>query len=153
MNSCMRTREHTMFDPSIVPFTRRRFLTENAMGIGAVALTWLNSQQRVQAAPSKLGKEPSHFDLKPKPPQFGPRATAMISLFQHGGPSHVDLFDPKPELTRLSGSDYPGEVQFSFVNRASKTLFGSPWRFAKHGQCGTEVSELLPHLAEIVDDI
>ena len=77
----------------------------------------------------------------------------MISLFQHGGPSHVDLFDPKPELTRLSGSDYPGEVQFSFVNRASKTLFGSPWKFAKHGQCGTEVSELLPHLAGIVDDV
>ena len=142
-----------MLDSHLLPYTRRRFLAENAMGIGAVALAWLNSQQRSEAAPSKLGKEPSHFDLKPKPPLFAPRATAMISLFQHGGPSHVDLFDPKPELTRHSGSDYPGEVEFSFVNRASKTLFGSPWRFAKHGQCGTEVSELLPHLAGIVDDV
>lgn len=142
-----------MFDSPLLPYTRRRFLAENAMGIGAVALTWLSSQQKTHAAPNKFSKEVSHFDLKPKPPLFAPRATAMISLFQHGGPSHVDLFDPKPELTRLSGSDYPGEVQFSFVNRSSKTLFGSPWKFAKHGQCGTEVSELLPHLAGIVDDI
>src|SRR3954469_12707754 len=108
-----------MFEPTLPPFTRRRFLAENAMGIGAIALAWLNSQQRVAIASSKLGQEPTHFDLKPKAPQFEPRATAMISLFQHGGPSHVDLFDPKPELTRRSGSDYPGEIEFSFVNHAS----------------------------------
>ena len=77
----------------------------------------------------------------------------MISLFMHGGPSHVDLFDPKPELSKHSGKDYQGEVVYSFVNRASKKLFGSPWKFAKHGQCGTEISELLPHTASIVDDI
>ena len=78
----------------------------------------------------------------------------MISLFQHGGPSHVDLFDPKPELTRLSGSDYPGEVQFSFVNRGQQVAASAArGQFAKHGQCGTEISELLPHLGEIVDDI
>jgi Protein of unknown function (DUF1501) len=71
----------------------------------------------------------------------------------HGGPSHVDLFDPKPELAKRSGTDYQGEVVYSFKNRASKKLFGSPWKFAKHGQCGTEISELLPHIAEIVDDI
>lgn len=142
-----------MIDPSPLPVTRRRFLAENAMGIGALALAWLNSQENASAALSKLSKQPTHFDLKPKTPQFEPRATAMISLFQHGGPSHVDLFDPKPELTRRSGSDYPGEVQFSFVNRASKTLFGSPWKFQKHGDCGTEVSELLPHFASIVDDV
>jgi hypothetical protein len=77
----------------------------------------------------------------------------MISLFMHGGPSHVDLLDPKPELTRAHGKDYPGEVGYSFINRASKTLFGTPWKFAKHGECGTEVSELLPHFARIVDDV
>ena len=71
----------------------------------------------------------------------------MISLFMHGGPSHIDLFDPKPELTRRSGQDYAGEVTFSFVDRASKKLFGSPWKFEKHGQSGIEVSELLPHFA------
>jgi hypothetical protein len=123
------------------------------MGVGAVALAWLNWQQRAAAIPANLPKKITHFDLKPKMPHFAPRATAMISLFQHGGPSHVDLFDPKPDLTRMNGSEYPGEVQFSFINRASKTLFGSPWKFAKQGQCGTEVSELMPHLAEIVDDV
>lgn len=135
------------------PLSRRRFLAESAMGVGAVALAWLNSQQRAVAIPARLTKEAAHFDLKPKASHFAPRAKAMISLFQHGGPSHVDLFDPKPELTRRSGQEYPGEVQFSFVNRASKTLFSSPWRFAKHGKCGTEVSELLPHFARIVDDV
>ena len=137
----------------LTPLTRRGFLAENAMGIGAVALAWLNSQQSGFAAPVKPPSTPIHFDLKPKLPHFAPRATAMISLFQHGGPSHVDLFDPKPELTRLSGSDYPGEVQFSFVNGASKALLGSPWKFAKRGECGTEISELMPHLAEIIDDV
>jgi hypothetical protein len=77
----------------------------------------------------------------------------MISLFMHGGPSHVDLLDPKPELTKNHGKEYGGNVVYSFVNRASKKLFGSPWKFARHGQCGTEVSELLPHTADIVDDI
>ncbi len=94
-----------MIDPLLPPFTRRRFLAENAMGIGALAFAWLNSQENASAALSKLSKQPTHFDLKPKTPPNAPRATAMISLFQHGGPSHIDLFDPKPELTRRSGSD------------------------------------------------
>ena len=72
----------------------------------------------------------------------------MISLFMHGGPSHVDLFDPKPELTKRSGENYTGEIVYSFIDRASKKLFGSPWKFRKHGQCGMDVSELLPHFAE-----
>ena len=77
----------------------------------------------------------------------------MISLFMQGGPSHVDLLDPKPELTRLDDTDYEREVEFSGVSRASRKLFGSPWKFAPHGASGTEVSELLPHTAGIVDDI
>jgi len=133
--------------------SRRQFLAENAMGVGAVALAWMTQQQTASAIPARLPKDPATFDLKPKAPHFAPRARAMISLFQHGGPSHVDLFDPKPELTRLNGQEYPGEVVFSFVNRASKSLFGSPWKFEKRGQCGTEVSELLPHFSEIVDDV
>lgn len=133
--------------------SRRRFLAENAMGIGALALAWLTAEEAARAAPSKVLQDPLRFDLAPKRPHFEPRARAMISLFQHGGPSHVDLFDPKPELTRLSGTDYPGDIHYSFVNRASKALFGSPWQFAPRGQCGTEISELLPHLGEIVDDV
>ncbi len=77
----------------------------------------------------------------------------MISLFMHGGPSHVDLLDPKPELSSKHGTEYGGDVVYSFVNRASKKLLGCPWKFARHGECGTEVSELLPETAGIVDDL
>lgn len=133
--------------------SRRRFLADNAMGVGSVALAWLLQQEQLLAVPKKLVKDTLHYDLKPKASQFAPRAQAMISLFQHGGPSHVDLTDPKPELTKQSGTDYSGDVQFSFVNRASKKLMGSPWKFSKHGECGMELSELLPNLAEIVDEV
>jgi hypothetical protein len=133
--------------------SRREFLAQSAFGIGSFALAQLLSADRLLAeTPSKPG-ENFPLDLKPKPPHFAPKATAMISLFMHGGPSHVDLLDPKPELTAMNGKDYGGDVAYSFVNRASKKLFGTPWKFAKHGQCGTDVSELLPHTAGIVDDI
>ena len=103
-------------------------------------------------APGKPGENlPS--TLRPRAPHHGAKASAIISMFMHGGPSHVDLFDPKPELTRHNGQEYKGDIQYSFVNRANKKLFGSPWKFSKHGQCGTEISELLPHTSKIVDDI
>ena len=133
-------------------FTRRQFLSENAMGIGSVALAWLLREEKLLATPANVPRGPRSFNLKVKRPHFEPRAQAMISLFMHGGPAHMDLMDPKPTLTRYNGTQYTGDVQYSFVNRASKTLFGSPWKFAKRGQCGTEVSELLPHFSEIVDD-
>lgn len=136
-----------------LPVSRRQFLSENAMGIGGVALAWLLHQDRLLANPSKLPKDVVHYDLKPKQPHFAAKATAMISLFQHGGPSHVDLMDPKPALTKADGTDYQGDIHYSFVNRASKKLLGSPWRFKPRGQCGTEISELMPHLSEIVDDV
>jgi hypothetical protein len=135
------------------PFSRRDFLTHNAFGIGALALGSLMRQEQARAEVPSFLKHTPPTDLKPREPHFTPRATAMISLFMHGGPSHVDLMDPKPELSKHSGEEYPGEIQYSFVNRASKTLLGSPWSFAPRGQCGTEVSELLPHFSGIVDDV
>jgi len=134
--------------------TRRAVLSRTAAGVGLFALADLLARDGLLAAdgPPKPGENP-HPSLAPKAPHFAPKAKAMISLFMHGGPSHVDLFDPKPELSRLSGTDYAGNVGYSFVNRASKTLFGSPWRFAPRGKCGTQVSELLPHTAGVVDDI
>lgn len=133
-------------------FSRRSFLEQNAMGVGAVALAWMMQHENAHSAPPEVKKIPV-TDLKPRKPHHDPQARAMISLFQHGGPSHMDLTDPKPELTKYSGTDYPGEVAFSFVNQASKKLLGSPFRFQNHGECGTEISELLPHLASIVDDV
>jgi hypothetical protein len=133
---------------------RRNFLCQQALGFGGVALAGLLSENSSKAAPPEVSAQPRHFDMLPKVPAARPgRAQAMISLFMHGGPSHVDLFDPKPELTRFHDTDYQGEVVYSFVNRASRKLLGSPWKFARHGECGTELSELLPHTARIVDDI
>ncbi|HEY7309802.1 MAG TPA: DUF1501 domain-containing protein [Gemmataceae bacterium] len=141
-----------MWINSSIP-TRREFLCRSAFGIGAFALAHLLQRDNALAeVPSKPG-ENLPLNLHARPPHFTPRATAMISLFMHGGPSHVDLLDPKPELSKNHGKDYSGDVVFSFVNRASKKLFGTPFKFAKHGRCGTEVSELLPHTAGIVDDI
>jgi hypothetical protein len=141
-----------MFD-TFVPASRRQFLARNAMGIGSVALAWLLNQEKLLATPAAVPRKPPTFDLKPKAPHHPPQAQAMISLFMHGGPSHMDLTDPKPALTKYSGKDYSGEVTYSFVAAASKKLMGTPFRFRKHGQCGTELSELLPHTAKIVDDI
>jgi len=136
------------------PYTSRRsFLAQSAFGVGALALAHLLREDGVLADAPGKPVENLPLDLKPRAPHFAPRAKSMISLFMHGGPSHVDLLDPKPELTKHSGTNYDGDVVYSFVNRASKKLFGSPWRFAKRGQCGTEVSELLPEIAGIVDDI
>src|SRR5262245_40120400 len=131
-----------------LPKSRREFLGQSAMGVGAFALAHLLKEDGLLADTSKPG-ENLPLNLQIRNPHFAPKATAMISLFMHGGPSHVDLYDPKPELTRLSGTDYSGEVGYSFINRASKKLFGSPWKFEKRGQCGTEISELLPHIAGI----
>lgn len=134
-------------------YSRRQFLADNAMGIGTVALAWLLKQDNLLAKPKSVSIKQPHFDLTPKKAQFVPQAKAMISLFQHGGPAHMDLTDPKPELTKFSGTDFKGDIQYSFVNQASKKLLGSPWKFRKHGECGTELSELLPNLGEIVDDV
>jgi hypothetical protein len=133
--------------------TRRALLANTAFGVGAMALAQLLRDEGLLADTTKKPGENLPLNLDHRPPHFAPRATAMISLFMHGGPSHVDLLDPKPELSRHSGTEYDGEVTFSFVNRASKKLFGTPWKFARHGQCGTKVSELLPETAGVVDDL
>ncbi|MGC8639335.1 MAG: DUF1501 domain-containing protein, partial [Isosphaeraceae bacterium] len=132
---------------------RRKFLANAAFGVGALALAHLLREEGLLAQSTGKPGENHPLSLAARPPHFAPKATALISLFMHGGPSHVDLLDPKPELTRSHGTEYGGDIAFSFVNRASKKLFASPWKFAKHGQCGTEVSELLPETARIVDDL
>jgi hypothetical protein len=133
--------------------TRRHFLATSALGIGGVALAWLLKEQALLAAPTRPELEPRRFDLTPKAPHHAPRARAMISLFMQGGPSHVDLLDPKPVMARYDGRPYPGTIRYDNPAQASAKVLASPWKFHNHGQSGTEVSELLPHLAEVVDDI
>ena len=127
---------------------------DSAFGIGAFALAHLLAAGRParRGRPAKPG-ENLPLDLQARAAALRPEGEGDDLAVHARRAVHVDLFDPKPELTKHHGKDYPGDVVYSFVNRASKKLFGSPWKFAKHGQCGTEVSELLPHTAGIVDDI
>ena len=128
-------------------------LHRSTYGVGTVALAWLLNQERVRGEPAKPDLEPKRFDLKPKPPHFAPKAKAMISLFMQGGPSHMDLLDPKPKLNELDGKPFPGTIKYDNAAQASSKVLGSPFKFRKHGQSGIDVSELLPNIARIVDDI
>jgi hypothetical protein len=122
------------------------------MGIGSLALAWLLKQDKLLAQ-ERPDLEPRHYDLTPKQPHFEPRARAMISLFMQGGPSHIDLLEPKPVMKRYDGQDYPHEIRLDGGVVGRPKVFATPWRFHKRGQSGIEVGELLPHLGEIVDDI
>lgn len=133
--------------------TRRQFLQATNFGLGGVALAWLLEQERLLGNPARPELQAQHYDTKPKPGHFEPKAKAMISLFMQGGPSHIDLLDPKPVLDRYDGKTFPGEIKFDNPAQASSKVLASPWKFKKHGQSGIEVSELLPHLADVVDDL
>jgi len=146
-------------DPCGCP-TRRHFLATNAMGIGAIALATLLKDEGLLAASTPLGTrqdkpdfERPKFDLAPKQPHAAPRARAMISMFMQGGPSHLDLFDPKQDLVKHDGTTFGGDIKFDNAAEASPLLMASPWAFEKRGRCGTEISELLPRLGAIADDI
>jgi hypothetical protein len=134
--------------------SRRHFLATNALGVGGVALAWLLRLDGLMAGePSRPELELHKFDLAAKPPHRPPRARAMISLFMQGGPSHLDLFDPKRALAKYNGTKFQGDIKYDNAAQASATLLASPWKFAWHGRCDTEVSELLPHFAGVVDDV
>lgn len=140
--------------------SRRHFLASNAMGISGLAMaTMLRDEGKVFG--KEIAKEEAirpellqkTFDLLPKQPPKKPTAKAMISMWMQGGPSHLDLFDPKPTLTKMNGKNFKGDIKYDNAAEASPKLFGSPWKFKKHGECGTEISELLPNLGDVVDDI
>ena len=139
-----------------VPSTRRHFLGSNAMGLGGLALAWLLNEDKALAGNGPVMPDLTRrtYDLKPKPPHSKPRARAMISMFMSGGPSHIDLFDPKPVLARYDGSKYPGErIRPDNAGGATSTVMASPFKFRKCGESGIELSELVPHLAEVADEI
>ncbi len=132
--------------------TRRWFFKECGVGLGAVALRSLMAGGNALAADPGAGMN----SLAPKRPHFTARAKRVIYLFMAGAPSHLELFDNKPELARWDGKLPPAELlkgyRSAFINPNS-TLLGPKFKFAKHGQSGAEVSELLPHLAGVVDDL
>ncbi|MEZ6041336.1 MAG: DUF1501 domain-containing protein [Planctomycetaceae bacterium] len=133
-------------------FTRRHWISQSLFGLSGLAAAWL--QNRVAAAaPPKPNLQPHVFDLRPKSTTSTPRATAMISMFMQGGPSHIDMFDPKPELSKRHLQTFTGDIKYDNAGEASSKLFGSPWRFRAYGQCGMQLSELVPHLGDVADDI
>lgn len=130
--------------------SRRELFSRLGFGAGAIAAAALLSEETAAAPSEATG---ARYDVLPRAPHFGGRAKRIIYLFQNGGPSQVDLLDPKPELTRRTG-EKPGE---GFVNdvdaKKTGTWLGSPFRFERHGQSGLELSELLPGLAKHADQI
>ena len=127
--------------------TRRRFLQQCGTGMGALALGSLLNDKLLAADNGlpTLGK-----------PHFAPKAKNIIYLFQSGGPSHLDLFDPKPELQKRNGQQVPEElvknIRLAQIGKEAK-LLASPYKFAQYGKSGMWLSELMPHLQTIVDDV
>ena len=145
--SCMWIRRMTHF-------TRRHFLTQQAFGLGGLAARLALAAGWALAVPGQTGARTGDVrSYSRSSPPHAPQARAMISMFMQGGPSHVDLFDPKPELTKRHLQTYTGDIKYDNAAEASAKLFGSPWKFSKHGECGMELSELLPHLGQVADDI
>lgn len=135
-----------MWNDSRFEVNRRSFLRVSAGGLGSLALSHLLASE---ARASGVG---GGSPLAPKAPHFKPRAKSVICLFQHGGPSQMDLFDSKPELNKRDGQDYPGELEIHFDKQAGK-LLKSPFQFRRHGASGMEFSELLPHMRTLADEI
>src|SRR5882762_6506702 len=131
---------------------RRWFLEQCGVGLGAAAFGQLLVENGLAAPASAEPVDP----LAPKPPQFPAKAKRVIYLFMAGAPSHLELFDYKPQLAKFDGTLPPADLlkgyRAAFINPNSK-LLGPKFKFAKFGQSGTEVSEILPHLSKVVDDI
>lgn len=129
--------------------SRRWFLRDCGVGLGAVAATSLLQQQAAQAAP---GNDP----LAPKHSHFPGKAKNVIYLFMAGAPSHLEMFDNKPQLSKYDGQLPPAELldgyRAAFINPNSR-LLGPKFPFAKYGECGAELSNVLPHTAKVVDDL
>ncbi len=130
--------------------SRRDFLTSSASGLGGIALATMLAEQGVLGANAAAR---GHLEG----PHFAPTAKSCIFLFMAGAPSHVDLFDPKPKLKELHGQPMPESmletVRFAFIEKESAVLMGSNAEFKKHGECGMQISNHLPHIATCVDDI
>src|SRR6266699_4623581 len=136
--------------------SRREFLFEAAGGLSGVALAWLLGQDDLLAA-STDGACSSTADLQtpflPKKPHFAPRAKRVISLFMSGGVSHIDTFDPKPALAQYAGQPLSGKGEIVVRQGNPGPLMPGPYQFRKHGQCGMDVSEIFPLLAQHVDEM
>ncbi|MCA9073820.1 MAG: DUF1501 domain-containing protein [Planctomycetaceae bacterium] len=127
-------------------FSRRQLLQLTGMGFGQLAFSCMSGE--LQAATSLAGD-----DLQPREKHFEAPAKSVIMLMQNGGPGQMDLFDPKPELTKFSGKIHTEKVEMFQPGSEGNTLLGSPLSFRHYGECGMEMSTILPHLGSIADDV
>src|SRR6266446_1394068 len=140
----------------IIRMTRRDFLATSASGIGTLALASLLGENGLLAAEVRTSTA-SRGPPRANPPRFPAKAKNCICIYMEGAPSQMDLFDPKPKLNEMNGQKLPDSlletVRFAFIQKDTVRLMGSPRRFSKYGQCGMELSDLLPHIGSCADDI
>ena len=144
--------EDTVARRALQATTRRHFFRQSGLGIGSLALFSLLDADRLLADGPSSKIDP----LGVGRPHFSPRAKSIIFLFMAGGPSQLDLLDPKPRLRQHDGEPIPEEIikgeRFAFI-KGTPRLLGSPHSFETVGQAGVGVSELLPHFKTIIDDV
>lgn len=119
----------------------------SGLGFGSLALGSLLSTERALAAKSQA------LDLRPKVPHFAPQGRAVIMLMQNGGPSQMELFEPKPDLEKFHGKQHSLKVEMFQTGSEQNTLMKSVFPFKKYGQCGVEMAEIIPHIGSIADDL
>ena len=141
---------------SPIGISRRWFLRDCSVGVGKIALASLLTDSATRTLVAGASIAEAQDPLTPKPTHFPGKARAVIHLFMAGAPSQLDLFDNKPELAKLEGKPLPPSVimgqRYAFI-RPDAAVLGPRFKFARHGQAGTELSEVLPHLGSIADDI
>jgi hypothetical protein len=134
--------------------SRRRFLTSTASGIGLLALASMLQEDGLLAAPEA---DAPVSPLAPKPAHFPGKAKACICFYLEGAPSQLDLWDPKPLLNKMHGEKLPESftknVRFAFIQKDGARIMGSPRKFTRHGQCGMELSDFLPQMGTVADDM
>ena len=141
--------------PFSVSSNRELTMHDHHQPTWAQTLLSVLNDQGLLAEESKIAD--SANPLAPKPPHFAPKAKSCIFIFLAGAPSHVDLYDPKPLLNERHGEPLPksltDKVRFAFIKKNSAVLMGSPRKFSPHGECGMELSDLLPNLGGVADDL
>jgi hypothetical protein len=128
------------------PISRRQILRDAATGFGGTALLWMLHQERMRAAETPARS----YDLRSKKPELPQKAKAVIYLYMGGGPSTIDMFDPKPLLKKYDGQECPTKVEGRRLAGSQKVM-ASPWQFKQYGESGRWVSELMPNMAQVID--
>jgi hypothetical protein len=134
---------------SWLPLSRRQLLQAGSLGFGWLAVQFLGQSERARGASTAA----IPINLRPKRPQSPARAKSVILLMQNGGPSHMDLFEPKPALDKFDGKSHSIKVEMFQQGSEKNTLLKSPFRFAPQGRCGMELSEVIPHIGRVADDL